>query len=207
MTTVLGERHEGDHHREARLRGDHCRIRRRGRRSSSRSGAAACGSSSSSSWRSSAAIRRGSGPRSRRARAARHEPAGRQPQPRQHLALESRGRRATGRTRPGRGSRRRPSRRGPGPARSPFGGYMSPAAVCASSAVPLAEPDRHAGRRAPPAPSRRRCRAPPGRSRAIPAVKPASTGTRPTRSIMTPAGSDRARRRRARSRVRARAGP
>src|SRR5215212_829702 len=161
-----------------------------GRRTISRSGAAGTGSGSSA-VRSSSAMRRGSG-RTNSASAS---------------ATSMNTPAASQRTASASPSRSRPARRGlntSGPRIAPktapkrtsampcarrSGGYMSPAAARASSAVPLAAPTATrpastAGAEETALPSAARPQP------AAPVPKPAaSTGTRPTRSISRPAGS------------------
>ena len=157
---VAGQVHHRRHHGEARDRGEQRRERLRGG-ARSRQGAAAVGGGAPACVPSCSAIRFGSGRTqsddraARRARGAAREPRHGERFRRRALAGEDRAE-----DRPARGSRRRPSRRArttiPRARRS--GGYMSPAAVRASSATRpprrvRAKPSDHDGRRAESVPS------------------------------------------------------
>src|SRR4051812_24040486 len=166
-----------------------------GRRRSSPNGAAgglvASGSSRAPARASSAAIRRGSGrtastsasPTSMNAPAASHNGASASPSRSRPASsgLNTSGPRTPRKTAPNRTSAMPRARRS--------GGYMSPAAVRASSAVPLAAPTAARPSSTKGAEPRTLPTAASAQPTA-PAQKPdARTGTRPTRSIAPPAGS------------------
>ena len=187
-----GERHDGDHHREARLRGDERRDDARPAQQLAQRRGGARPRGVAVSWRSSAAIRVGSGrTQQTSASPAAMKPPGGEPQRRERVAVEL----AAGEQRAeDAGPEDRAEDRAEQHERDPAGAALGRVHVAGRGAreqrgrvrgADEHEPAEHRGAPASPAlPSAARPQP------AIPAAKPAaSTGTRPKRSMSRPAGS------------------